>query len=128
MPSLKSTTHERDDSELKEKKIVYHEGPGDALDIESFNEDRLQLEKTTWRKLDMYILPIATMFYLMSFLVRFVFYSLTKHSSCYHARRESLILRKQDRSNIGNARVAGLQKDLKMSNTQVRLAISCSHT
>ncbi|KAF8519874.1 major facilitator superfamily domain-containing protein [Hysterangium stoloniferum] len=58
------------------------------------------LEKVVWRKLDMWILPLATMFYLLSFL---------------------------DRTNFGNARVAGLQKDLKMSNTQYSIALTVTY-
>jgi len=58
------------------------------------------LEKRVWRKLDMWIIPLATMFYLLSFL---------------------------DRTNFGNARVAGLQKDLKMSNTQYSIALTVTY-
>ncbi|CAA7268901.1 unnamed protein product [Cyclocybe aegerita] len=53
-----------------------------------------------WRKLDMWILPVVTMFYLLSFL---------------------------DRSNIGNARVAGLQKDLKMTNKEYSIALTVTY-
>jgi len=58
------------------------------------------LEKRVWRKLDMWVLPVVTMFYLLSFL---------------------------DRSNIGNARVAGLQKDLKMSNKEYSIALTITY-
>lgn len=100
MSSLRSVSHERHDAELEEKNAVFREESKDALDMDSFKEDRLELERTAWRKLDIYILPIATMFYLMSFL---------------------------DRSNIGNARVAGLQKDLGMSNTQYSMALTVTY-
>ncbi|KAJ3507119.1 hypothetical protein NLJ89_g6486 [Agrocybe chaxingu] len=53
-----------------------------------------------WRKLDIWILPVVTMFYLLSFL---------------------------DRSNIGNARVAGLQKDLKMTNKEYSIALTVTY-
>ncbi|KAF8891690.1 major facilitator superfamily domain-containing protein [Infundibulicybe gibba] len=55
-----------------------------------------QLEKTVWWKIDICILPVVTMFYLLNWL---------------------------DRTNLGNARVAGVQKDLKMTNTQ-RLSLN----
>ncbi|PPQ89888.1 hypothetical protein CVT25_004810 [Psilocybe cyanescens] len=58
------------------------------------------LEKRIWRKLDLYILPVVTMFYLLSFL---------------------------DRSNIGNARVAGLQPNLKMTNKQYSIALTVTY-
>ena len=47
-----------------------------------------KMEKQVLRRLDALVLPILAMMYLLSFL---------------------------DRSNIGNARVAGLQRDLQMS-------------
>lgn len=56
--------------------------------------------KKTWRKVDMYILPVVAMFYLLSFL---------------------------DRTNLGNARIAGLQKDLKMTNRQYSIALTVTY-
>lgn len=41
-------------------------------------EDRV-MEKRVWRKIDMYVVPVVAMFYLLSFLVRFL--SLVKF--CY---------------------------------------------
>ncbi|KAJ7472761.1 major facilitator superfamily domain-containing protein [Mycena latifolia] len=58
------------------------------------------LERTVWRKLDRWILPVITMFYLFSFL---------------------------DRTNIGNARVAGLQKELNMSNKEYTIALTLTY-
>ncbi|KAG6917190.1 hypothetical protein DXG01_003533 [Tephrocybe rancida] len=55
-----------------------------------------KLEKT-WRKIDIVILPVVAMFYLLSFL---------------------------DRTNLANARVAGLQEDLKMTNYQYSIALT----
>ncbi|KDR77102.1 hypothetical protein GALMADRAFT_428725 [Galerina marginata CBS 339.88] len=52
------------------------------------------------RKLDLTILPIMTMFYLLSFL---------------------------DRANIGNARVAGLQKGLHMTDRQYQIAVTTTY-
>ncbi|KAG6860541.1 hypothetical protein C0995_010003 [Termitomyces sp. Mi166 len=57
------------------------------------------LEKA-WRKIDFLVLPIVAMFYLLSFL---------------------------DRTNLANARVAGLQKDLKMTNNQYSIALTVTY-
>ncbi|KAJ6606112.1 major facilitator superfamily domain-containing protein [Mycena vulgaris] len=59
-----------------------------------------ELERTVWRKLDIWILPVVTIFYLLSFL---------------------------DRTNIGNAKVAGLLKDLKMTNQQYSIALTVTY-
>ncbi|KAJ7649725.1 major facilitator superfamily domain-containing protein [Roridomyces roridus] len=56
--------------------------------------------RTAWRKLDYRIIPVITMFYLLSFL---------------------------DRTNVGNARIAGLQTDLKMSNKQYTIALTVTY-
>ncbi|KAL0959958.1 hypothetical protein HGRIS_011622 [Hohenbuehelia grisea] len=58
---------------------------------------RHAIERRAVRKLDISILPIVSMFYLLSYL---------------------------DRSNIGNARVAGLQKDLKMTDQQYQICLT----
>ncbi|KAF9041475.1 major facilitator superfamily domain-containing protein [Panaeolus papilionaceus] len=58
------------------------------------------MERRVWRKLDMWLLPVVTIFYLLNFL---------------------------DRSNIGNARIAGLQKDLKMTNKQYSIALTVTY-
>ncbi|KAI0739201.1 MFS general substrate transporter [Daedaleopsis nitida] len=50
-----------------------------------------------WRKMDLYVLPVVTIMYFLSSL---------------------------DRSNIGNARIAGLQQKLHMSDTQYSLALT----
>ncbi|EIW85122.1 MFS general substrate transporter [Coniophora puteana RWD-64-598 SS2] len=65
--------------------------------------DELQvqaLERIAWRKMDRWVLPICTVFYLLSFL---------------------------DRSNVANARVAGLQRGLNMSNTQYSIALTVTY-
>ncbi|KAF9480332.1 MFS general substrate transporter [Pholiota conissans] len=54
-------------------------------------------ERKAVRKMDYTLLPVMAMFYLLSFL---------------------------DRSNIGNARVAGLQKDLHMTDRQYQICIT----
>ncbi|KAG6889070.1 hypothetical protein C0992_006499 [Termitomyces sp. T32_za158] len=53
-----------------------------------------------WRKVDIYVLPVVAMFYLLSFL---------------------------DRTNLGNARVAGLQTDLKMNNYEYCVALTVTY-
>ncbi|KAJ3743234.1 major facilitator superfamily domain-containing protein [Lentinula detonsa] len=58
------------------------------------------MEGRVWRKLDHRVLPVMTMFYLLSFL---------------------------DRTNVGNARVAGLQTDLGMSNKQYSIALTVTY-
>ncbi|KIL65770.1 hypothetical protein M378DRAFT_76430 [Amanita muscaria Koide BX008] len=58
---------------------------------------RSALEKTLLWKLDLHILPIVTLIYLASFL---------------------------DRANIGNARIAGLEKDLNLHGTQFDTALA----
>ncbi|KAL0061216.1 hypothetical protein AAF712_011975 [Marasmius tenuissimus] len=58
------------------------------------------LERTVWRKLDLFVLPTVAMFYFLSFL---------------------------DRTNIANARVAGLQTDLKMSNKEYSIALTVTY-
>ncbi|KAF8817612.1 MFS general substrate transporter [Phlegmacium glaucopus] len=61
------------------------------------SEHELQLERQAVRKLDYTILPVMTMFYFLSYL---------------------------DRTNIGNARVAGLQSDLHLTDKQYQICIS----
>ncbi|KAF9072300.1 major facilitator superfamily domain-containing protein [Rhodocollybia butyracea] len=58
------------------------------------------MERKVWRKIDMYVLPIVAMFYLLSFL---------------------------DRTNVANARVAGLQANLRMSNKQYSIALTVTY-
>ncbi|KAJ7592019.1 major facilitator superfamily domain-containing protein [Mycena floridula] len=69
---------------------------GDSV---SFTEDRA-LERRVWRKLDTYMLPVVTMFWLLSFL---------------------------DRTNLGNARLANLQGDLHMTNRQYSIALTVTY-
>ncbi|KAH7913734.1 major facilitator superfamily domain-containing protein [Hygrophoropsis aurantiaca] len=73
----------------------------DDLNDDDFSEaEHTVLERTVWRKLDRWVLPICTIFYLLSFL---------------------------DRSNIANARVAGMQTELKMSNYQYSVALTVTY-
>jgi hypothetical protein len=62
--------------------------------------ERAALEGIVWRKLDRWILPLCTSFFLLAFL---------------------------DRTNIGNARVAGLQTSLGMSNYQYTVALTVTY-
>jgi hypothetical protein len=58
------------------------------------------LDNSVWRKFDWRILPVAATFYFLSFL---------------------------DRSNIANARIAGMQKDLKMTNFDYSVALTVTY-
>ncbi|CAE7074268.1 unnamed protein product [Rhizoctonia solani] len=58
------------------------------------------LHRRATLKIDLIVIPILTMFYLLSFL---------------------------DRANIGNARVAGLQKDLHMTNKQYSTVLTITY-
>jgi len=66
-----------------------------------------------WIKLDIWIVPMVTMLYLLSFMVRD---SLCRPRICAESA--------QDRVNLGNARVAGLQADLGLTNHQYSVAVS----
>ncbi|KAF9246327.1 major facilitator superfamily domain-containing protein [Melanogaster broomeanus] len=71
------------------------------LKAESFSDtEHTALEATVWKKLDRWVLPFCTMFYLLSFL---------------------------DRGNISNARVAGMQTALKMSNYEYSVALTVTY-
>ncbi|KAG2143823.1 major facilitator superfamily domain-containing protein [Suillus bovinus] len=74
------------------KDVDHFEGISDA--------EKIILEGTVWRKLDLWVLPVCTIFYLLSFL---------------------------DRSNIANARVAGMQTSLKMTNHQYSIALTMTY-
>ncbi|KAK0504501.1 major facilitator superfamily domain-containing protein [Armillaria luteobubalina] len=56
--------------------------------------------RRVWLKLDLFLLPVMGMFYFLSFL---------------------------DRANIGNARIAGLQHDLQMTNKQYSTALTITY-
>ncbi|KAI0687813.1 MFS general substrate transporter [Cytidiella melzeri] len=58
------------------------------------------LERRALWKVDLVVIPLVGMYYLLSFI---------------------------DRSNIGNARIAGLQKSLKMTNTQFSTALTITY-
>ncbi|KAI0087632.1 MFS general substrate transporter [Irpex rosettiformis] len=64
--------------------------------VGSKQDDAVHLARA-WRKMDYTVLPIVTIIFFLCFL---------------------------DKGNIGNARIAGLQKDLHMSNYQYSLAIT----
>ncbi|KAK7035945.1 MFS domain-containing protein [Favolaschia claudopus] len=78
--------------------------PEKNVDASSLGSDQPivndQLERIVWRKLDVWVLPIVSLFYLLSFL---------------------------DRTNIGNAKVAGLMKDLKMTPQQYSIALTVTY-
>ncbi|KDQ13229.1 hypothetical protein BOTBODRAFT_66945 [Botryobasidium botryosum FD-172 SS1] len=64
----------------------------------NFHED--EVYRRALRKVDLVVVPLVTMFYFLSFI---------------------------DRSNIGNARVAGLQADLKMTDHQYSTALTITY-
>ncbi|KAJ6457051.1 major facilitator superfamily domain-containing protein [Mycena vitilis] len=78
--------------------------PEKHVDTSSLGSDKPvvndELERVVWRKIDIWILPVVTLFYLLSFL---------------------------DRTNIGNAKVAGLLKDLKMTPQQYSIALTVTY-
>ncbi|KAF9564921.1 MFS general substrate transporter [Agrocybe pediades] len=73
------------------------ETPVKAVKASTRSDYQSELERKAVRKLDWTILPILTMFYLLSFL---------------------------DRANIGNARVAGLQKHLHLTDHQYQICVT----
>ncbi len=87
---------------------------------ESSHSDQLDAvsARRVWLKLDLFLLPVMGMFYFLSFLVRFslsfLLPSITERSP-------------QDRVNIGNARIAGLQHDLQMTNKQYSIALTVTY-
>ncbi|KAJ6512730.1 major facilitator superfamily domain-containing protein [Mycena sanguinolenta] len=70
------------------------------LQSDDEKNDSTILERIVWFKLDCWILPVITIFYLLSFL---------------------------DRTNIGNARIAGLQKDLNITNKEYTIALTLTY-
>lgn len=55
----------------------------DELKDNGFSEaERIALEGSVWRKLDRWVLPVCTIFYLLSFLVCFVQIYCLHHSNC----------------------------------------------
>ncbi|KAG9311746.1 major facilitator superfamily domain-containing protein [Chiua virens] len=73
-------------------------GPDSSFEWSS--SERADLEAVVWRKLDRWILPLCTGFFLLAFL---------------------------DRTNIGNARLVGLQTSLAMSNYQYSVALTVTY-
>ncbi|KAG6852938.1 hypothetical protein C0991_008010 [Blastosporella zonata] len=80
------------------EKFSGKDGASSSIDIRGSTVDNnsAALAKT-WKKIDYVVLPIVAMFYLLSFL---------------------------DRTNLANARVAGLQDDLKLTNYQYCIALT----
>ncbi|KAI0057283.1 MFS general substrate transporter [Artomyces pyxidatus] len=70
------------------------------IDVEGSQDIDQKAVRSALLKMDIVVIPIVGMYYLLSFL---------------------------DRSNIGNAKIAGLQKDLKMTNTQYSTALTITY-
>ncbi|KAI6116694.1 major facilitator superfamily domain-containing protein [Pisolithus croceorrhizus] len=78
-----------------------HMDPLEKLHQDDLPEkDRAVLEGVVWRKLDRWVLPMCTAFYFIAFF---------------------------DRSNIGNARVAGMQTTLNISDYQYTVALTLTY-
>ncbi|KAF8198500.1 major facilitator superfamily domain-containing protein [Pholiota molesta] len=90
---MEDTKHDVEDDVGKES------SSGSSLQDSSLSPESA-FGKTVWRKMDLCLLPVVTMFYFLSFL---------------------------DRANISNARVAGLQTDLRMSNYQYSIALTITY-
>ncbi|EIW77869.1 MFS general substrate transporter [Coniophora puteana RWD-64-598 SS2] len=74
--------------------------PVEAGVEEVLGSEAAVLEQKVWRKLDRWLMPMAMMFYLLSFV---------------------------DRSNIANAKVAGMQTSLKMTNYDYSIALTVTY-
>ncbi|KAJ4494769.1 MFS general substrate transporter [Lentinula edodes] len=98
MSARKAESPSTSSSQLKGQSMCDHVEDMKLSNYDNMGEaDLKKLEKQAVRRLDFAILPMMTMFYLLSFL---------------------------DRANIGNARVAGLQKDLGMSDRQYQVCVT----
>ncbi|KAL1685865.1 major facilitator superfamily domain-containing protein [Schizophyllum commune] len=87
----------------EEKRVEYREEEAGVVDDSEFHfsarspEERKKIERRVVRKLDLRLLPILIIMYFFNFV---------------------------DRSNLANARLGGLEKDLKMTGTDFNLATS----
>lgn len=81
-----------------------NEADGVQLD----DSETKKLEKRLLRKIDLNILPLMALSMFVSFLVCYDVHQSTPLWTCSN--------KGQDRGNIGNARVLGMQKDLGFSN------------
>ncbi|CAE6353816.1 unnamed protein product [Rhizoctonia solani] len=86
-----------DDSSVKNEAKITTDS---SLASEGRKSEFETLQRRATLKIDLIVIPILTMFYLLSFL---------------------------DRANIGNARVAGLQKDLGMTNKQYSTVLTITY-
>lgn len=89
---------------MADKELTLHEEFCSSSDEEQNGADAAvdhsPLDKKILLKLDLVVLPVIAMLYLLVFI---------------------------DRANIGNARVAGLQKELKLSDLQYSTAVSVTY-
>lgn len=92
-----SSKEYHDESSTKMDAKIEHDS---SVASESKNSEFLATQRRAIFKIDLIVIPILTMFYLLSFL---------------------------DRANIGNARVAGLQKDLKMTNREYSTVLTITY-
>jgi hypothetical protein len=74
----------------------------------------LVAEKKLLRKVDLHVIPILSILFLMAFLDR------TNIGTVFHLYLESLIMLTKT---IGNAKIQGLEKDLKMKGSDYNIAL-----
>lgn len=98
--------------------VEYQEKEFLATEPELTAEEK-RLERSLVLKADILIVGMTSLVFLVNQWVSF-------NDAPFYDKRKKLILSlfKQDRGNIGNARVMGLQKDLNISNDQFYNAVS----
>ena len=101
-----SSTHTTDSPT---KSVSGDDVPVDAVPYAADADDDA-VGSSVWFKLDVVVLPVAVVLYFLSSLVSLGFFGPPLASLCLSALFPS-----QDRSNIANAAIAGLLKDLKMT-------------
>ena len=103
-----------------EKRFEIPEGksPDGSYTVELESSVRGAVSAATWSKVDLVVVPVVTTMYFLSSLVSLVLQY--AHLCGSHGNMGSLgPPSPQDRNNIGNARIAGFQDDLHLSDTQV---------
>jgi MFS family permease len=125
---MASTVERRSDTASDEKKVgdEYLENNNNIKHIHTIenlpdpdaglsDEERAAHDKTLLRKLDLKLIPW------LSFLYRTSFY---QHSYRDKETNSLLVISFLDRTNIGNAKVDGLQKDLNMTDGQYNASLT----
>ncbi|KAJ3522504.1 hypothetical protein NMY22_g11860 [Coprinellus aureogranulatus] len=122
-PSAASDSHSskaRNDDD-KKTSTYGQDDAGEHVDAPMVpSEEELALEKSARLKLDLTVLPIMTIFYLLSFMVSPILLCPIEGVYSEGIARRAF----QDRANIGNARVAGLQAALSMTDAQYQICVT----